>query len=222
MRIDQKLNLVIPVDTVTRGVVHVHSTPISRDVFKTYYLILSKTYSQIFGQGLSHVSGPRVANFMLEDIAKQTQRRPGQDWWDGPDGVARGLVGEIRRRTNVCCVAETGGWETIPYDYVIQQKVFTEDEIDQLEGAIVFFIVISALMDPEGKAEMLDGMRFLWAVQITSLNCTEFAASLPISTEVETTQSHSEAAVEVPLAESTEAPLGVPVDPQTRTWSPPS
>ena len=33
MKIDRKLNIVIPVETESKGLIYVHSTPISRDVF---------------------------------------------------------------------------------------------------------------------------------------------------------------------------------------------
>src|SRR5215831_13634119 len=110
VRISRSLNLVVPVDTEA-GTIYVHSTPISRDVFERYYLVLSKTFAQIYQEGLAAIAGPRVGFLLLRDVAQNTRGTNGApNAWEGTDGVANGLINEIRRLTNVI-MPGPAGWE---------------------------------------------------------------------------------------------------------------
>ena len=60
MRLDNKLNLITEIETDDKATIFVHSTPISRDVFEKYFLVISKTFASIISEGLSFISGPRV------------------------------------------------------------------------------------------------------------------------------------------------------------------
>lgn len=181
MRIDRKLNLVQPIETET-GTIHLHSMPLSREVWENYFLILSKTYSQLFAQGLHTISGPAVAGLMLRHIATQ------DGVWEGDAGVKNGLMPEIRRLTNI--VLPTGaGWGTLPYEEALRRKMIDDDTATEAEGAIVFFICASAVLrGPKAKAKLgiLLGMtESQWGAQYTSSDATAFGASLPTSTPVE-------------------------------------
>ncbi|MCD3621557.1 hypothetical protein KX491_18140 [Escherichia coli] len=58
MKISRNLNLIIPVRT-EKGNGWVHATPISKEVFKEHFFILSKTFSAIFSEG-KMVDGPVI------------------------------------------------------------------------------------------------------------------------------------------------------------------
>ena len=73
MKINRALNLVIPVE-LESGTVYIHSTPISREVFEEFYLVISKTFTRIFTEGLGAIGGARIANLMLRDVAKETNQ----------------------------------------------------------------------------------------------------------------------------------------------------
>ena len=175
MKIDKKLNLVIPVES-ENGSIFVHATPISRDVFEKYFLVISQTFAAIYSEGLGQVAGPRVAALMLKKIAVDSGS------WDGSDGVDNGLMNEIRRLTNVV-MPGNNGWVTMQYQDAIECKLISQDDIDEIEGNIIFFICVSAVHKKNLIQGMLAMMSNLWATQISSLNSTEFARSLPISTE---------------------------------------
>ena len=122
MRIDKKLNLVIPVDGTARGTIYVHSTPISRDVFEKYFMVLSKTFAQIYKQGLDIYAGPRVAALLLRKTAEE------MDVLDGFDGVENGLMAEMLRLTNVI-YSDEGGWRTMPYEDAVNQKILDSEDV---------------------------------------------------------------------------------------------
>lgn len=184
MRISRSLNLVIPVDGTELGTVYVHSTPISREIWKQHWLVLAKTFSRIQQEGLGSVAGPKVAAEMLEEVARDTRGRNGsRNAWEGPDGVENSLLPEIRRLTNVVIPNGDGGWVTAPYEDVLRKDTLPDEDKDEILNAIVFFISSSSLTSKSLREEILNGMALLWGAQIVSVNSTEFARSLPTSTE---------------------------------------
>lgn len=174
MKMDRKLNIVIPVQQGTRTL-YVHSSPISRGVFENYFMVLSRTFAAIYNQGLGAVAGPRVAAMMLRKIAQEAGD------WEGDAGVERGLMAEIRRLTNVV-MPDGSGWATTPFQEVRDRKLLDEDDIAEVENSLVFFTVASAMHRKEELPTVLGMMSNLWGAQIASSNSTEFAASLPTST----------------------------------------
>lgn len=178
MRVDRKLNLVMPLDRENHKI-YVHSTPVMREVFETYYRPMSVAHSQLFKLGIDWVTGPRVAHLMLRDAAKTL----GQ--WEGDAGVERGLFPEIRRLTWVIAPAAAGGWATVPFDAALAQDMLSEGEASEAMGAICFFILVSALTTTRMVPTFLSQMGGLYRTQTTLLNSTEFANSLPTSTETD-------------------------------------
>lgn len=177
VKLDKRLNFVVPVlDANDNPIAYVHSAPIDRTVFETYFLVVSKTFSAIYGEGLGSVGGPRVAALILKRVAQD------MNMWDGPEGVQSGLVNEIRRLTNVIMPGEDG-WQTIPFEDAIRQNRIDADDAAEVENAITFFIVSSAMHRRNVLMTILDGAAKLWGALTTLSNCTEFAASLPTSKE---------------------------------------
>ena len=179
-RIDKKLNLIVTVDT-DDGPVYVHSTPISRQVFEQFYLVISKAFAGIYGEGLNIIAGPRIAMLMLRDIARQMGQL------EGPGGVEIGLIKEAYRLTNVVMPRAEGGWKTVPFQEVVDRELLSRDDIAEVEGVLAFFICASSMHRREQLPAILDGIASLWEARTTSLNSTEYAASLPTSIEAETT-----------------------------------
>lgn len=179
LRVNKALNLVVPVES-DAGTIYVHSTPLRREVFEKYFLVISKTFSAIYSEGLSVISGPRIALLMLRKIAVDA------GVWDGVGGVENGLLNEIRRISNVLVPTESG-WALRPFQDVLSSGLLSEDEIDEVEGTIVFFICASAIHRKADLGRMLDHLQELWGTQTTLLNCTEFKSSLPTLTAPETT-----------------------------------
>ena len=182
MRINRQLNLVQDFET-DKGTLYLHSMPLSAEVWRNYFLVLTKTYSQLFAQGIHTIAGPAIARLMLEQIARA------DGVWEGVAGVQQGLLPEIRRLSNV--LAPTGaGWDMVPYEVALQQGLIDTETAEEMEGALVFFICASAVLrGPKAreKLEILLGMiERLWGAQNTLLDVTAFRASLPTSTPAET------------------------------------
>ena len=173
-KLDRKLNIVIPVELDDGSTVHVHSEPINRAIFETYFDIMGRVFTQVYMGGYGHVTGPRVAKLLLRKTAVAAGA------WDGPAGV-QNLINEINRMTNVIVCGLTG-WTTLPYEDAIRQKLFNEDDQSEIENAIVFFILASAIHRKAELRPILDQALPMWGGSVTPLNCTEYAASLPIST----------------------------------------
>jgi hypothetical protein len=171
MKIDKKLNVVLPLERPD-GMIYVHSTPIARAVFERFFLVISKTFAAIYSEGLGSLAGPRVAAMMVRKVAAESGIL---------DEVERGFFAELRRLSNVLML--TGdGWEAVPLHNAITNGVFSDDELSEVENALTFFTVVSAMHKRTEVGQVLGVMSSLWGAQITSSNCTEYGTSLQTST----------------------------------------
>lgn len=169
MKISRNLNLIIPVRT-EKGNGWIHATPISKEVFKEHFFILSKTFSVIFSEGLGVVAGPRIAYLMLERLASD------MNIWEGEKGVRNTLVNEIIRLANLVYPVEGKGYDTIPLDMALEREIV---ELDEVAGELVFFTCVSSLNTSEQTEEMMRTVSGMWNSAATSLGLTDWIASLP-------------------------------------------
>ena len=169
MKISRNLNLIIPVRT-EKGNGWIHATPISKEVFKEHFFILSKTFSAIFSEGLGVVAGPRIACLMLERISSY------MNIWDGEKGVRNTLVNEIIRLANLVYPVEGKGYDTIPLDMALERGIV---EFDDVAGELVFFTCVSSINTPEQTEQMMLAVSGMWNSRTSSLSLTDWIASLP-------------------------------------------
>jgi len=176
MQIDKNtLNLVMPIERSDGSTVHVYAIPIARATFERYYMVMAKAFNTIYSGGLGIMSGPRVAAMVLKDTAIEMNA------WDGPEGVERGLIQEIRRLTNVLVLGDHG-WETIPIHEALAKGHIDEDDMSEVENALAFFTVASHMHRKADRRGILEGASKLWGARLESLSCSEFSASLQRST----------------------------------------
>lgn len=175
--INKKLNLVVPLET-DAGKIWVHSVPLSREVFEANFLVLTKTLSAIYVNGLGPAMAPRVAAMMLRDTAKEMEIE---------EQVQNNLILEIYRLSNVLLPQPTGGWQTVPFGEVKMKKMVDEDSLSEAENALVYFIVASAVHIKKELPMAYQGLKQIWNAQITPLNVTAFSNSLMTSTGDENT-----------------------------------
>lgn len=176
MKIDQKLNLVVPVDSA-EGKIYFHAMPIHREVFQKYHFVLCATFTRLLTHGME-LTGAKIAAMTLEDVAKE------QGKWEGKEGVQNGLVNEITRLTNVLCLTEAG-WDVLDVETAVSRGFVDEEDWQEAKQRIVFFTLICVMTRLQVRNDLLMIMNESWQTQTTSFNCTEFAASLPTLTEAE-------------------------------------
>ncbi|EHM3015627.1 hypothetical protein KGA21_003964 [Escherichia coli] len=169
MKISRNLNLIIPVRT-EKGNGWIHATPISKEVFKEHFFILSKTFSAIFSEGLGVVAGPRIAFLMLERISRDSNA------WEGDKGVRNTLVNEVIRLANLVYPVEGKGYDTIPLDMALEREII---DLDEVAGELIFFTCVSSINSPEQAKGTMDVVNGIWSTQCSSLNLAEWIASLP-------------------------------------------
>jgi hypothetical protein len=182
MKIDKRLNFVLPVTRVDGTEIYIHSTPIDSNCFRTYYRVLAKAFSVVMWE-LGPMSGPRVADKVLEDVATemgQWETEPG-----GAAGVKQGLIADIQRRTSVVAPSDRG-WEPIPYHEAVQRQILEPDDVAEVGSALVFFTAGSHMFRERERSMMLSALKH-WSARIESSNATEFANFLSTSTAVAST-----------------------------------
>jgi hypothetical protein len=189
MKLDRKLNLVVPLERDTHTV-YVHSAPISRAVFEQFHAVLRKSFNDIMADGLNVFSGISTALPALKDAAMS---RGGNDEGERQrcwDAVEKGLMGEIRRISSVIVLSAQGGWETMPLHDAIKRKELDEEEAAEVESSIVFFTLLSRILPPDRSPMIMASAEKAGAWLLTPSNSTEFSASLPISTATATSETN--------------------------------
>lgn len=180
MKIDRKLNIVIPVETESKGLIYVHSTPISRDVFEQFYLELGKVFSQCFdaiNQAHLALTAPQLAYPALKTMTIKAG-----NW----EEVKKGLINEIVRLTNVLVTGEKG-WESIPLDLAIKREILDEDEESEVLSALTFFTAICRVAPKDLRMSFLEMAGSLRSWELTSLDSTEYLNGLTIPVKAVTT-----------------------------------
>jgi len=174
LKINKRLNVVIPIERAEGGEAYVHCTPISAEVFNLYWEPLSLTFTRIYAGGHGILSGPRIADRMLKKVAQEL------DVWGGEAGVERGLLNEIRQRANLLVCGEKG-WELLPFADAVRSRKLEGEDAEEVEAAITFFTVVSCMHRRNQQHEILDGAMKLWGARVEPLSCTEFLSSLRTS-----------------------------------------
>ncbi len=229
MRIDKRLNLVVPIfadeevpvlgadeepvlDDKNQPIMHapvvawVHSVPLGEAVVDRYFMTLGQTYNAIFSQGLGFTAGPGHAMRVLRHIA--TQRGV---WNDDPKsesvGVQRGLVEEMRRLTNVVAVGREG---YLPLQIAVDQGVISQEDCREVENAIAFFIVASATLNRANREGVLTAAGEIWGAQLSSSTFSEWLSSLKTSTSAGSSGATSPAAAKADAAPANATSAGQP------------
>lgn len=182
MRIDKRLNIVIPIyednSDDSPVVAYVHSTPLAEAIVDRYFMVLGQTYNAIFSQGLGFAAGPGHAMRVLRHIA--TERGAWHDR-NGETGVERGLVEEMRRLTNVAALDKDGRWNALPLQVALDQGIISPEDKSEVENAIAFFIASCATLNRAQREGVMKAAGEIWGAQITYSNFTEWLNSLKTS-----------------------------------------
>lgn len=169
VKIDKDLNLVVTVERADGKEVHAHCVPLPMEIFKQYFLTISKAFAQIYMQGLTMVSGPRVAWMLLEKAGKET-------------GEWEGLKAHLNRLCTVMAPDGKGSWGQTLLQDAVARRVIDEEDAMEVEGLVAFFICVCAMHRRAERKQFLDLALPLWGGQLTSSTVTAFQHSLPTST----------------------------------------
>lgn len=186
MKVDRNCNLVMSLAREEGGKIHVHAAPLSRVAFDEYAILFGKTFATIHAQGLGQNFGPRYAANILKNVAESLMPyADNKEQLDRNKAVARQLydraMAEIHRLTNVI-VPTDRGWDTMPFDDAVRRELLDEDDVSEVDNAIVFFTLAWRGYLKADRKEMTEGAAKLWGGSLTSSNVTEFVSSLPTST----------------------------------------
>lgn len=180
VKVSRSMALVVTVDTEQHGLVHVHSTPVGREVFEQFYKVMGRAWSSIMGGGQGIMSGPRVAALALRDAAEQLGVWDGEE--DGVNYVKSGLLGEVTRLSNVM-IQGPAGWESLPLDTAVRRGLLDADARADVEGELIFFTLAARILKRDQVGSMMEAVGGLWGSQTTSSDATSYLRSLRTSTD---------------------------------------
>lgn len=166
-QIDRKLNLVLTYPRENGAPIYVHSVAVSRQIFETFYLVISRAFASIQVVSGGIAAGPRIAALELKRAATQLEVD------------ANGLLAEMQRLSSVVHFTEKG-WETLPYHEAVKKGHLDDDEASEVENALAFFTVASRMFRKQDVKGVLGMMTNLWGARIVSSNSTVFKDSLPM------------------------------------------
>ena len=172
--IDAALNFVVPLyrDDGTLYA-YVHSRPISAAAFDMSYRLLIRTFNNMLEEG---PVASRFADKFLRDAAGQLAGPKGD-----ADAICQPLLNEIGRLSSVI-LSTKDGWQTIPLQQAIDGKLLDEGDATEAVNASVFFICVWHVSPKAQRGGLLQTGTELWGAQRSSLQPTEWIASLPTST----------------------------------------
>jgi hypothetical protein len=178
VKIDRKLNLVIPLEMDDGTTVYVHSTPIATEVFDQHFEVIAQVWNELMSGGYGAVSGPRVAAKLMRKLAVAA------GVWDGPMGIDAQVMNEVRRLTSVIMPR---GSETpmLLLPDAVKKGVLSKEDQDVLENHLVFFTAASSMLRGQQRTATIGVMASVWGALTTSLGSTDFAHSLPTSSETD-------------------------------------
>lgn len=167
MKINKRLNLVLQVGD-DESTIHVHHTPIMQEIFERHAQFLAKAMNAMYADNLHPIVASRIAYIVMRDITREENRYK---------TVERTFFPELWRMTNCVVPAKAGGFETVPFQEIINSNLMEPDDILEVQNFLCFFTVVSWLHGaPERAAlyEVLTGSGML----TTSLDVTEYKNSL--------------------------------------------
>lgn len=186
-KIDSSLRLVLPLrsDDTGNTISWAYHTPLSMQAFEANYRILASAKGAIFAKGgaYAYYSGVHVAALHLRDAAKQDAIERGE----GGEGNASALLAELHRLTMVA-VPSDAGFESVPLDVAKQRGAVDDDDVRDVENALVFFTCAYFLTSrAKRKSDVGIAVSALGA-STTSLPLTGWIDSLRKSTKPETSE----------------------------------
>lgn len=190
MKIDDKLNLVLPLRENDDGVEsYVYHTPISKEVFERNYKALAAVKAELAGKNIQYqmATGPQIAALTLRDEYRANAIAQGRvdDEGNPDESELKAFFAELARLTMVL-VPTPSGWEKMPVDAAIRAGHVDEDEWSEVESAIVFFTSHYWLTKKVNRRKMADASASLLSGFVTSLPVSECHDFLPKLTNTET------------------------------------
>lgn len=192
MQINAALNLVFPVRITdpdekgnTTTLVWAYHTPISPEIFETYYRIIAAARNELFqGPNLearwrrAAEDAPVIGRNVLLDAATRDAER-----YDGAN-LGPTFLAELDRLTTILAPGEQG-FQTTPFSTALERNMISSAEAKEVQSVLVFFTCGYVMTKASSKEWAANLSARLLMGSITSSSATEFLASLAISTPAE-------------------------------------
>lgn len=172
MKLDRKLNIVLEVERDAGGSIHVHSQPVSREIYEAHFELISQSIYGLYTKGFTPPACTRMVHDKLKQLIKENPEYKNAE---------QTLLAEIWRLTNVLVPSERG-WETVPFfEAMSRPELLTPDDVAEVKNFVCFFMGASWAHGKSERSGMYSMVEACGA-QTTSSDVTEYKTSLPILT----------------------------------------
>lgn len=182
MKIDRKTNLVLELPREDEPSVFAHSSPLAAEVLEQYHSVAGPTMNALVTRGYGYFAPRYAASVLREVAAEQAELSAGPDPRNQDAAKERakarveGFFTEIRRKTHVLALGDDG-WAMLPLADAMKADAIDDEELVQIENALVFFTFGLRSWVKAQRQEVSGGLS-LFNARIVSLSCTDFMNSL--------------------------------------------
>lgn len=169
------MNFVVPLYRGDAVYAYVHMRPLSVAAFELNYRLLLRTYNTMLAEG---PAAARMGHLFLRDAATDLAR-VGED----AASISASLMNEIGRLSSVI-LSTKDGWQTLPLQQAIDGNLLDAGDATEAVNAALFFIVVWHVSPKQVRDSLLKTATELWGAVRSSLQPSEWIASLPTSTVV--------------------------------------
>jgi hypothetical protein len=184
MEISKNLNLTFSVKDEDGRIIKCHSTPMSKDEYSLVSLTFARLYGKIVGSGLSI---PLVPSLFKVIALRELEREKANGGAEASEDMANftAFCADLASRTFVN-VATADGFEELILYLAVKRGLIDEEVHDEVLGQALFFTLLRRTAPMSIRQEFVNdaGETFGW--KSTSLLATDWFASCPKLTSVET------------------------------------
>ena len=170
-KISRDLKLVVPIEGEDGSVSYVHAVPLSEAAYGANWQIIMRAWSTMMNNSASPDAAVRAAPYALRDAAVAL-------YGEGRAEEKRtALINEVMRGATFIS-ASPDGFRPAPYYNAVKNGAISSDDARDVEGVLVFFILVSANLEPKRRAVFLNGLKYFVDASVVSLSSTEYVNSL--------------------------------------------
>ena len=170
MRIDKDLKLVLDRQNQDGVPYHVFASSLPKLAVQSFSDVIARAIGRIYGNS---AFGPPGAAPFAADAVRQIAKEMGIE-----REVESNFIGEIRRLAMIV-LPNGASWEPVPIDEAVKREFISEDEAEEIESLLVFFILARRVHPVSERLTIIRAaIGFHCTARTTSSPYSEWASSL--------------------------------------------
>lgn len=171
MQISRSLKLVLPVYEGDELLMTLFVEPLNRMAFEMHHKLMARAWSDTNAANIGSIGLMTTACFTLKEAAVSLYGDI-----DGQNRYNSFMIEMLRSATAI--IPQSGSLTPVPYENAKSSGKLSEDDAATVESLIVFFTLVSRMVDPHWAKILRTALQLNYSAQYVSLTCMEYIASL--------------------------------------------